>query len=61
MKNEKQIRDLLFDYLNDERIHYKPALVQINAPLALIQVDLNARIRTLEWILDEKQTPLMKG
>ena len=27
----------------DERHHYKPALVQVNAPLALIQVALDNR------------------
>lgn len=31
----------------DERFHYEPAHVQINAPLALIQVGMKARHATL--------------
>lgn len=35
----------------DERYHYEPADVFINAPLALIQVDLKSRMRTLKQAL----------
>lgn len=34
--------------LDDERYHYKPALVHVNAPLALIQVEMKARKQTLD-------------
>lgn len=34
----------------DERYNYKPALVQINAPLALIQTDLTAKVNILKWL-----------
>lgn len=36
----------------DERYHYEPALVQINAPLALIQVEMGGRVRSSETIKD---------
>ena len=35
----------------DERFHYKPAMVQINAPLALIQVHLEARMELAQRLL----------
>ena len=35
----------------DDRFHYPPALVEINAPLALIQVGMSAEIRALAWCL----------
>jgi hypothetical protein len=34
----------------DERYHYKRALVDINAPLALIQVDMDAEMRMLKTV-----------
>mgnify|MGYP000238057724 CR=1 FL=1 len=50
----------LEEYLNnqisiiekDDRFHYKKADIQINAPLALIQVDLVARHRALTDVLN---------
>lgn len=36
---------------SDERYKYKPALVQINAPLALIQVQMRAEINALTFAL----------
>lgn len=35
----------------DERFHYPPALVQVNAPLALIQVSMSAEAKALAWVL----------
>lgn len=35
----------------DERHHYPPALVHVNAPLALIQVELEARKQALQDVL----------
>ena len=31
----------------DERYHYEPALIDVNAPLALIQVDMKAKMFVL--------------
>lgn len=36
----------------DDRFHYRPALVQINAPLALIQVDMKAKVYAYEFALE---------
>lgn len=38
------------EIINDERFSYPPAQVQINAPLALIQVNMKARIQCLKEI-----------
>lgn len=35
----------------DERYNYPPAQIQINAPLALIQVDMKASVCALRWVL----------
>ncbi len=34
----------------DERFHYKPANVIINAPLALIQVELDSKMQILKKV-----------
>ena len=44
-KEMKKIED-------DERYHYKPALAIVNAPLALIQVEMESRMRTLKQIYE---------
>ena len=36
---------------SDSRYKAAPATVQINAPLALIQVDLESRVAALKWAL----------
>lgn len=51
--SEREIRAALAKIEADERYHYAPALVQINAPLALVQVDLTARAEVLAWVLGE--------
>ena len=58
MKTEKEIRDEIKLIKSDERYGYAPALVQVNAPLALIQVAMKNRVLMLEWVLDE---PKKKG
>ena len=35
---------------SDERYHYEPALVEINAPLALIQTSMEAKIQLLNFL-----------
>ena len=35
---------------DDERYHYPPANIQINAPLALIQLEFTSRIRALKQV-----------
>ena len=50
------IEKRLAEYEADERLSYPTANVAINAPLALVQVDLAARVNTLKWVLK-----IMKG
>lgn len=45
----------------DDRLDGPPAQVQINAPLALIQVFLRARIGALEWVLESISHKGRKG
>lgn len=47
----KQLQDKIDEIEADGRHHYKPALVQVNAPLALIQVELEARKQALKFAL----------
>lgn len=54
MKNEKKIKEKLEELKKDERVNYPPANVFSNAPLALIQVELDAKIKTLEWVLKDE-------
>lgn len=42
-KGIKEIED-------DARFHYKPALIEINAPLALIQLEMETKIVLLKQI-----------
>jgi hypothetical protein len=41
----------------DSRYQAEPASVLINAPLALIQVEMKAQVRALEWVLQLVATP----
>ena len=54
MKTEQEIREKLIEVLADERLGYLPASVQINAPLALVQLALEVRRDTLAWVLKEE-------
>jgi hypothetical protein len=53
MKTEKEIRSKIAEIDSDERFHYPVANVVINAPLALIQTDLEAVVAALAWVLGE--------
>ncbi len=52
---------MLHEAEKDERLWYKPADVFINAPLALIQVELKAVCRTLRDVLGLDQIPYCTG
>jgi len=41
----------------DERYHYEPAAYQINGPLALIQVSMEARMEIINQALAELDKP----
>jgi hypothetical protein len=51
MTLRQQIQAKIKELKADSRHKQKPALVEINAPLALIQVDIQAKINALEWVL----------
>jgi len=52
MRTEKEVFEMLQEVEADKRLHYKSADVFINAPLALIQVELTCRANLLRKILD---------
>ena len=49
-KLEEWIDEQIKEVEEDERFHYKPANVIINAPLALIQVGLDSQMRVLKKV-----------
>ena len=51
MKKSSEIIAEIVRLESDERLKYPDAQVQINAPLALEQVALKARIAQLRWVL----------
>ncbi len=53
MKSEQEIKEMLEKVEADERLHYPPATIQINAPLALIQLELETKQRILKWVLSK--------
>ena len=52
MRTEKEIRKQIKSLEADDRYRDEPAQVQVNAPLALIQVEMQAKIDALKWVLD---------
>jgi hypothetical protein len=56
MKSKEEIQKKINDLKEDDRYKRKPASVDINAPLALIQVSIGSMVDILEWVLkDEKE------
>jgi len=53
MKTELEIKDKILEYTSDIRFGYPPVDVFINAPLALIQTSLDAKVDVLKWVLEE--------
>lgn len=49
--NDNDLIDRLFAIDQDERYHYKPATVFENAPLALIQLEMETEARVIAWVL----------
>lgn len=47
----RAIEDALAQVENDERLGYPTATVQVNAPLALVQCQLEAQVKTLKEVL----------
>jgi hypothetical protein len=55
MKTEKEIRQRLLEIESDERLSYEPALVEVNAPLALTQCSLGSQRDILKWVLNDEE------
>ena len=51
MKSNDEILTKIKELESDERHNYEPALVQVNAPLALIQIEIQSKIDALKWVL----------
>lgn len=54
MRSEKDIRTMLEKIEADERLSYPYATIDVNAPLALIQLSGECKISALKWILEEQ-------
>jgi len=52
MKTKDEIEKKLQEVEADERLGYPAATVFANAPLALIQMELEAKRATLKWVLE---------
>lgn len=50
---EKFIKDEIAEIENDERYHYASASVFINAPLALIQTEMRAKMNAYKSVLEK--------
>jgi len=53
MKNKKEVLQKIEEIISDERLHYKKATILENAPLALIQFEMETELKMLYWILGE--------
>ena len=53
MKSVEEIKAEIKRLKEDDRYTQPPANVEINAPLALVQVALVNRVSALEWVLGE--------
>jgi len=61
MKTIKQIETALAEFEADSRLCQPPATIFENGPLALVQVDLEAKISTLKWALRDGRSPHRAG
>lgn len=53
MTIKQKIKKRIAELEKDDRFTQPTASVQINAPLALIQVGIASKIDALQWVLDE--------
>ena len=52
MRTKKEILTKIAEIESDVRYNYPTANAMINLPLAMIQLDMEARISVLKWILE---------
>lgn len=55
-----EIQAKLAELMQDDRVQGPPETIEINAPLALIQLSIESKIAALEWVLG-KQENLIVG
>lgn len=53
-RSAEEVRELLDHISADDRLGYETAIFQVNAPLAAIQIELEARQNVLQWVLRER-------
>ncbi len=53
MRSREEIEHRIREIESDERMGYEPALIDVNAPLALIQVEGKVAVAALKWALGE--------
>jgi len=56
MLSEKEIRKVLAEVLADDRLYEPPANVFVNAPLAIVQIQLETKIQMLCMVLEDYET-----
>jgi len=52
MKTKTEILLMIKELESDDRLSYNSATITENAPLALIQLELETKIHTLYWVLN---------
>ena len=52
MRTEKEIMEQRKEYMKDERLYYPCAEIEVNAPLALHQLEVEGRLAMLDWVLE---------
>jgi len=53
MRKKKVIEKMLAVLESDERLKYPTATIVENAPLALIQLEMESKISVLKWVLNK--------
>jgi hypothetical protein len=64
MRTEQEIIERIRAITEDERMRYKTATIEINAPLALIQLEGESTVNALKWalgLIDECACSFRKG
>lgn len=60
MMSEDEIKSRIEEILSDQRLSYKTARIQINAPLALIQLQLETELHTLQKVIGVQRTNIFE-
>ena len=53
MKTAEQIRAEIALIESDERYHYRPAQLEVNGYLAIMQIEWKSRVSALQWVLEQ--------